>query len=120
MASPPFSNAVEYPRENFLNESDRHSADTVDRLLVMDMAVRRSGQAVRRRDHELKGAMQPLEFSPVIRKRTVGGPRRMVPSPGLTWRSIVCCLTGFLLTEESVFYFFGKTNSMPYFGLTSI
>jgi hypothetical protein len=39
-------------------------------------------------------AMLPDELSPVIRKRTVRSPIRMVSSEGLTWRSKICCVMG--------------------------
>ena len=51
----------------------------------------RSRQALRTWNSELKIAMLPPEFSPVIRKRTVRGPSRMISFEGFTLRSAVCC-----------------------------
>ena len=70
----------------------QYAVDTVDRLLVMVVAVRWSRQALRAGTMSSKAAMLPVELSPVSRKRTVSGPTRMVSSEGLTWRSMVCCV----------------------------
>jgi hypothetical protein len=69
----------------------QHSVDAVDRLFVMIVTMRRRCHTLRTRDSHLKGRDAAGRVSPVIRKRTASGPRRMVSSEGLTPRFTIFC-----------------------------
>ena len=74
----------------FSVDSPGQQSVAVDRLFVVVVAV---GGAARLRtwDNQLKIAMLPPEFSPVIRKRTARGPRRIISFEGFTLISAVGC-----------------------------
>ena len=66
----------------------QHARDAVDGLFVMVVAVRGSHQALRGRDHKLKGRDAAARVVSGEQETNGERPERMVSSAGLTRRSV--------------------------------
>ena len=82
-------NAERLPRPDLdgcsVDGPGRHALEAIDRLFVMIVTVRRRRPGAGRSGlRGSKMATLPVARSPVIKKRTASGPRRMVSSDGLT------------------------------------